>query len=257
MKGKTPSGSCSIPSMPKMAMDNQKIGRTSDDRKLRTEDMTVFPPLRLDQGVDLKIPSSQSLQVEGYGNEGQVTGCKRVGFTRAVTYGKTPLLETPATTTNEMPSCTADLGAPVTSRSDPHVIQVDPAGYQSKGSLADKKDLVAMTGVQIQSVSKAGISGFLKKGSELSGEANGNGKQSLMETSETGTNDRASFPAMLKSPSSDENTHMGTAVGGHNQSDTNSGLYESSKKGPLINGVAPQWTMGNHVVGDSVGSKEQ
>ena len=61
MKGKTPSGSCSVPSMPKMAMDNQKIDRTSDDRKLRAEDMTVFPPLRLDQGVDLKIPSSQSL----------------------------------------------------------------------------------------------------------------------------------------------------------------------------------------------------
>ena len=108
--GKTPSGSCSVHSMPKMGMDNQKIDRTSDDRKLRMEDMTVFPPLRLDQGVDLKIPSSHLLQVEGHGNESQATSCKRVGFTGAVTYGKTPLLETPTTTTNEMPSGTADLG---------------------------------------------------------------------------------------------------------------------------------------------------
>ena len=154
--------------------------------------------------------------MEGHGNESQVTGCKRVGFTRAVTYGKTSLLETLATTTDEMPSGTADLGAPVTSRSDPHVIQVDPVRYQSKGSLTDKKDLAAVTGVQIPSVSKAEISGFLKKGSELSREATGNGKQSLMETPETGTNDRASFPAMLKSPSSEtyDNTHMGIVVGG-------------------------------------------
>ena len=104
-------------------------------------------------------------------------------------------------------------------------------------------------------MSKAGISGFLKKGSEISGEANGNGKKLLMETPETG----AFFPAMLMSPSSEtcENTHMGIVIGGHNHYDTNSGLYGRSKKGPQINGVAPQWTMGNRVVGDSVGNKEQ
>ena len=227
------------------------VGPKHTFKSLQPEDMTVFPPLRMDQGVDLKIPSSHLLQVEGHGNESQATGCKRVGFTGAVTYGKTPLLETPVTTTNEMPSDTADLGAPVTSRSVP---QVDQIG-QSKGSLADEKELAAVTGVQIQSVSKAGISRFLKKGSKISGEANDNGKKSLMETPATG----AFFPAKLMSLSSEtcENTHMGTVIGGNNHSDTNLGLYVSSKKGAQINGVAPQWTMGNRVVGDSMGSKEQ
>ena len=92
----------------------------------------------------------------------------------------------------------------------------------------------------------------------------------MTEAPGTVTNERTSFPAVLKAPRSEpyekiiqkkkepyENTQMGPVGGVQNQSDKMSGLSGSSKNGPVINGAVPEWTMGNRAVGDSVGSKEQ
>ena len=67
--------------VPKMTVVSQKNGRSGNEREFRMVDTTIFPPLRVDQGVDSKIPISYSIQEDRIGKKGQVTGFCDGGFT--------------------------------------------------------------------------------------------------------------------------------------------------------------------------------
>ena len=81
MKAKNLSGGSRGLSVPKMTVESQRNGRSGNEKEFRMEDTTVFPPLRVDQGVDPKIPISHSIQEDQIGIEGQVTGFRDGGFT--------------------------------------------------------------------------------------------------------------------------------------------------------------------------------
>ena len=79
MKAKNPSGgSCGL-MVPKVMVESRKTSRPGNERKIRMEDTTIFPPLRVDQRMDPKLPSSHSIQEDCIGKEGQVTGLRSVG----------------------------------------------------------------------------------------------------------------------------------------------------------------------------------
>ena len=136
MKAKIPSGSNNAPSLPKMVGENRKNSRSSNERRIRTEEMKVLPPLQLDHVVDLKIPISHSIQVEHNGKEGQITGLRSVGFKGGKmgaevlrSNDKPPSSDVPVTTTNEWPASSAVLKAAVILRSEPcDLTQMDPVG---------------------------------------------------------------------------------------------------------------------------------
>ena len=127
MKAKIPLGGSNVFSMLRMAVEIRKNNRSSNEHKLRTEDITVFPPLRLDHVVDRKIPISHSIQKERNGKEGQITGLRSVVFTGEKmgadvlgSNGKLSLSEAPVTTTNKRASSPTVKKASIIPRSEPY-----------------------------------------------------------------------------------------------------------------------------------------
>ena len=143
--------------------------------------------------------------------------------------------------------------------------QLDSDGRTDQGaneSMTDRslgfveaKDIAA--GIQKQSVSKFGVSGFVKRGAKLSGDDdNSNGKSPLSVASGNATSEPTSFPVVIKASTYEPyGSALKGPVGGV-QSNTMFGLFRSSKSGSVINGIVLDWKMGDRVVGDSAGSKE-
>ena len=116
--------------------------------------------------------------------------------------------------------------------------QLDSGGRTDQGaneSMTDRslgfveaKDIAV--GIQIQSVSKFGVSGFVKRGAELSGDGgNSNGKSPLSVALVNATSEPTSFPVVINASTSEP---YGSALKGPVngvQSDTMSGLFGIQK----------------------------
>ena len=145
-----------------------------------------------------------------------------------------------------------------TPRSEHYTLtQLDSGGRTDQGAYESMTDrslgFVEATdievGIQNQSVSKFGVSGFVKRGAEFNGDGgNSNGKSPLSVAPVNATSDPTSFPAMIKASTSKP---YGSALKGPVsgvQSDTMSGIFESSKSGLVTNGIVPKWRMGDREV---------